>query len=132
MPDTFHLSLITPERVFFEGEATMVTAPGTVGEFGVLAGHAPFISSLKPGLITVAQNGGRQRISILGGIVEVTQDHCNILAETAQSLERLTTAEAQSQLLAARDALAVAHTDELKATAQEKLTLAEIVAGAVS
>jgi F-type H+-transporting ATPase subunit epsilon len=76
------LQIITPEKTLFSAEAEMVTAPGTEGEFGVLPGHAPFISSLKPGTITVDIAGGQQRtFEVSGGFAEVGPEGVTILAD---------------------------------------------------
>ncbi len=76
------LQIITPEKVLFSGSIAMVTAPGTEGEFGVLPGHAPFISTLKNGEIVVnPENGGEQRIAIASGVAEVTPERCTLLIE---------------------------------------------------
>jgi len=77
-----HLSIITPEKTLFSAEARMVTIPGTEGEFGVLPRHAPFISSLRPGAITIDTTDGKQQtIEITGGFAEVTPERCTVLAE---------------------------------------------------
>ncbi len=79
-----HLQLITPERVLFEGEAYMVTAPGVEGDFGVLDGHMPFISTLRPGVIIVdLADGQTHRFTVAGGVAEVVPDRVTILAEKA-------------------------------------------------
>jgi F-type H+-transporting ATPase subunit epsilon len=77
-----NLQIITPEKILYSGEAVMVTAPGTEGEFGVLAGHAPFISTLKAGEIVVTLAGGKEeRMAIESGVAEVTPEHCTLLIE---------------------------------------------------
>ncbi len=78
------LHIITPEKTLFSAEAAMVVVPGTEGDFGVLPGHAPFISSLKPGVITIDTEGGKQqKIAVMGGFAEVVPERCTVLAETA-------------------------------------------------
>lgn len=75
------LSIITPEKTLFEAEAEMVTIPGAEGEFGVLPQHAPFISSLKPGTVTIELAGGKQqKIEVTGGFAEVTPERVTVLA----------------------------------------------------
>ena len=59
---TFHFELVSPERLLFAGEVSQVDVPGEEGEFGVLAGHAPYIATLKPGLLTIHGDGAPQRI----------------------------------------------------------------------
>lgn len=128
MASTFKLNVITPERIYYSGDVTMVTAPGIAGEFGVLAGHAPFITTLKAGIVRVQGPEGGKRIAVLDGVAEVTQEHCAILAEVAQTVEDFDAAQAQQALQAARNALESAHTDELRVRAQDKLTLAQLIA----
>ena len=131
MAQTFNLQIITPEKIFFSGEADYVSAPGVQGEFGVLPGHSPLVSVLKAGVVQVRKNGETQRFAIREGVAEVTSSHCIILAELAQSLEGIEPTQAQSEVQAARDAYETAHTEELKARAAAKLELAEVVAEAV-
>jgi F-type H+-transporting ATPase subunit epsilon len=78
------VQLITPEKMLFSGEATMVVAPGTEGDFGVLTGHAPFISTLRPGEITIdLADGSQRKVPVAGGIAEVTPERCLLLIESA-------------------------------------------------
>jgi len=76
------LQIITPEKIIFSGPITMVTVPGVEGDFGVLAGHAPFISTLKAGEVVVnLENGKEERIAIESGVAEVTPERCTLLIE---------------------------------------------------
>ena len=75
------LSIITPEKMLIDTDVQMVTIPGTEGDFGVLIGHAPFISTLREGVITVDfQNGEKKEFPITSGIAEVTPEKCVILS----------------------------------------------------
>lgn len=122
------LQLITPEKILFEGEAQQVQVPGTEGEFGVLTGHAPFISTLKPGVITITlEDGATQKIGVLGGIAEVLPERCTLLIENAKDVSSITQADAQSQLDEAKAALSDAETDGDKKLAEAKIALAEAV-----
>src|SRR6185295_18354752 len=67
---TFHFDLVSPEKLLFSGEVDQVDIPGTEGDFGVLAGHAPLVSALRPGIMTVTVNGQAQRMVVLGGFAE--------------------------------------------------------------
>ena len=71
MMATFHFELVSPEKLVFTGEVTQVDVPGETGEFGVLAGHAPYVATLKPGVLTIYEDGGAQRIVVRGGFAEV-------------------------------------------------------------
>jgi len=80
---TFHFELVSPERLVFAGEVSQVDVPGEQGEFGVLAGHAPYIATLKPGVLTIYANGGPQRIVVRGGLAEMGPTGLTVLAEQA-------------------------------------------------
>ena len=75
------LQIITPEKTLIDADAQMVTIPGTEGDFGVLAGHAPFISTIREGIIAVDfENGEKKEFPITSGIAEVTPEKCVVLA----------------------------------------------------
>ena len=80
---TFHFELVSPERLVFVGEVSQVDVPGEEGDFGVLAGHAPYIATLKPGVLTIYGDGGPQRIVVQGGFAEVGPTGLTVLAEQA-------------------------------------------------
>ena len=85
---TFHFDLVSPEKLLFSGEVDQVDVPGTEGEFGVLAGHAPTVAALRPGIMTVFVNGQAQRMVVLGGFAEVSADgKLTVLADLADSVE---------------------------------------------
>jgi F-type H+-transporting ATPase subunit epsilon len=84
MADRIPFELVTPERLIVSAEVEMVVVPGTEGNFGVLPGHAPLISTIRPGTIDIYE--GRtitQRIFVVGGIAEVTPERCTVLADEA-------------------------------------------------
>ena len=69
---TFHFDLVSPEHLLMSGEVEQVDVPGTEGDFGVLAGHAPMVTALRPGILTIKRDGGVMKIVILGGFAEVS------------------------------------------------------------
>ena len=78
------LQIITPEKILVEGEASVVQVPGTEGDFGVLPGHAPFVSTIRPGVITVElAGGGKEEVPVESGLAEVTPEKCLLLVELA-------------------------------------------------
>src|SRR5881394_4283749 len=89
MAEKVAFDLVSPERLLLSEEADMVTVPGTDGYFGVLAGHMPLITTLKPGVIDVTGGtaSGEQRFFVLGGFAEVTTTKVTVLAEEAMRLE---------------------------------------------
>ena len=86
MPD-LHFELVTPERLVRSEDVHMVVVPGSEGDFGVLAGHAPVMSTLRPGELAVyrAQGGDPERIPVDGGFAEVNDKGLTVLAETAEA-----------------------------------------------
>ncbi|WP_315723627.1 MULTISPECIES: F0F1 ATP synthase subunit epsilon [unclassified Bradyrhizobium] len=86
---TFHFDLVSPEKIAFSGEVDQVDVPGQEGDFGVLAGHAPFVATLRPGILTVTTGGSQQKIIVLGGLAEISDKGLTILADVATSLKDL-------------------------------------------
>src|SRR3954451_13264281 len=91
MPDRFQFELVTPERLLGSTEVEMVVVPGTEGNFGVLAGHSPLISTIRPGTIDIYESRPTisERIFVVGGIAEVTPERCTVLADEAMSPDSL-------------------------------------------
>ena len=91
--------LVMPERELVNTEADMVVVPGVEGDFGVLHGHAPLISIVRPGVLEVLQNGKvEQRFMVAGGFAEVTPERCTVLAEEAMSPSSLDRAAIEAEL----------------------------------
>ncbi|HUZ13060.1 MAG TPA: ATP synthase F1 subunit epsilon [Caulobacteraceae bacterium] len=78
-----HFSLVSPERELFGGEVDQVDAPGSEGDFGVLFGHAPFMTTLKEGRVKVFNEDETQVFEVRGGFADVTPEGLTILAEYA-------------------------------------------------
>ena len=97
MPVQFEL--VTPERLLVSTAVEMVVVPGGEGNFGVLPGHAPLISTIRPGTVDIYENRAiTERIFVVGGIAEVTPDRVTVLADEAMSLDSLDRAALQSEL----------------------------------
>jgi F-type H+-transporting ATPase subunit epsilon len=90
---TFHFDLVSPEKLAFAGEVDQVDIPGMEGDFGVLAGHAPVVAAIRPGILTVITGATKQKIIVLGGVAEVSEKGLTVLADVATSLEELDRAE---------------------------------------
>jgi F-type H+-transporting ATPase subunit epsilon len=86
---TFHFDLVSPEKLAFAGEVDQVDVPGLEGDFGVLAGHSPFVAALRPGIMTITAGGTKQMIIVLGGLAEVNDKGLTVLADVATSIEEL-------------------------------------------
>jgi F-type H+-transporting ATPase subunit epsilon len=80
---TFHFDLVSPERLVLSGEVEQVDVPGSEGYFGVFAGHAPMVTALRPGILTIRRDGGEVKVVVLGGFAEVSPAGLTVLADTA-------------------------------------------------
>ena len=99
MAETTSFELVTPARVMVSRDAGMVVAPGVEGLFGVLPRHAPLISTLQRGIVEVYDNGQvTDRIMVDGGIADVNEDRCTILAERAEKLDASRKADLEAQM----------------------------------
>ena len=78
---TFQLSLVSPEKLLFAGQVDQVDLPGAEGDFGVLAGHAPVVAVLRPGIVTTIAGTIRERFVVFGGLAEFSQAELTILAD---------------------------------------------------
>jgi F-type H+-transporting ATPase subunit epsilon len=123
MAGTFKFELVSPERVLFSGDASEVIVPGTGGQFTVLPGHAPFVSSLRPGVLMIKVPSGNRRVYIRGGIAEVEPDGLTILAQHLIDLEADgVSAEIDAEIKAAEAVIASTKVED------ERMTAAETVA----
>jgi F-type H+-transporting ATPase subunit epsilon len=111
---TFNFELVTPERLLLAGEAEQVVVPGAEGDFAVLAGHAPVISTLRPGILEITLADGRQRIFVKKGVAEADPERLTVLAQTAVAVESLDGARIAAELKAAEEELAEASDDQSK------------------
>src|SRR5271170_3020771 len=97
MPVQFEL--VTPERLIVSREVEMVVVPGSEGNFGVLPGHAPLISAIRPGTIDIYEGRAvTERIFVVGGIAEVTPERCTVLADEAMAPDALDRAALDHEL----------------------------------
>jgi F-type H+-transporting ATPase subunit epsilon len=97
MPVQFEL--VTPERLLVSRDVDMVVVPGTEGNFGVLPGHSPLISTIRPGTIDIYEgNTIAERIFVAGGLAEVTPERCTVLADEAMPPEALDRAQLEAEL----------------------------------
>jgi F-type H+-transporting ATPase subunit epsilon len=126
MPDQVQFELVSPERLLVSEPVDMLVAPGSEGDFGVLPGHAPFLSKLRPGIIAIfTGNAVSERIFVAGGFAEVTPERCTILAEEAVPLSRLDRGAVEQQLRTAREEAQIAKDEAEKAAAESRVEVAE-------
>jgi F-type H+-transporting ATPase subunit epsilon len=95
---TFHFDLVSPEKLAFSGEVDQVDIPGVEGDFGVLAGHAPVVAAIRPGVLTVITGGTREKIIVLGGLAEVSDKGLTVLADVATALDEVDKAAFADQI----------------------------------
>ena len=84
---TFHFDLVSPEKLLFAGEVAQVDLPGSEGYMGVLAGHAPLVTALRPGILVAHREGGDLRVVVNGGFAEVGPAGLTVLADMAVPAE---------------------------------------------
>src|SRR5579863_2783434 len=104
MAGKLQFELVSPEKLLLSQEVGMVVVPGSEGNFGVLPGHALFISSVRPGVIDVYEDGMptvSERIFVSGGFAEVTPERCTVLADEAMPLSSLDRGEIEESFKAA-------------------------------
>jgi F-type H+-transporting ATPase subunit epsilon len=80
---TFRFDLVSPEKLLFAGDVAQVDLPGSEGDLGVLAGHAPLVTALRPGILVVYREGGDLRVVVNGGFAEVGPAGLTVLADRA-------------------------------------------------
>jgi F-type H+-transporting ATPase subunit epsilon len=107
-------------------EVDMVVVPGAEGDFGVIAEHAPVISTVRPGTITVyRENSVSDRIFVAGGFAEVTAERCTVLAEEAEPLDEIDRSAVEGQMRDLREDLGMARSDEERALIEGRIAVAE-------
>ncbi|MAU66470.1 F0F1 ATP synthase subunit epsilon [Hyphomonas sp.] len=99
MADKLHFSLVSPAKELFSGEVDHVIAPGSDGEFGVLAHHAPFMTTLRNGVVRVLEGDTvKMRIFVRGGFADITSAGLTILAEEARMLDDVNAEDVQAEM----------------------------------
>jgi F-type H+-transporting ATPase subunit epsilon len=122
MADKLSFDLVSPERLLLSEDVDMITVPGADGDFGVMAGHAPVISTLRPGVVEITGSAkGAVKIYVRGGFAEVTPAGLTVLAEEAIPLDELDTAALEQQIKNAEEDVKDGKSDETRRRAQEQL-----------
>jgi F-type H+-transporting ATPase subunit epsilon len=132
MTQAFHLQIISPAKVVVDNHVPSAQIPGAEGDFGVLPGHAPFFSMIRPGVIDVRMSDGiRRRFFAASGYVDVTPEKCTVLSDHIQDLADISLGEAEEAVAAAKAAIASAENVEEKAQAEKLLYSSETLLAAV-
>ncbi|MHA1114422.1 MAG: F0F1 ATP synthase subunit epsilon [Alphaproteobacteria bacterium] len=133
MADKVTFELVSPERLLVSEPVDMVVVPGAEGDFGVLIGHTPMISSIRMGTIDIYQDGARtQRFFVSGGFAEVTTERCTILAEGAVPVDEIDRTQVEEDLRAAEKQAVEAVDDAERTQAEAGKRLAEAKLSIVS
>ena len=120
---TFTFELVSPERLLFSGEVESVVVPSSEGEMTVMAGHAPVMAVLKPGVVAVSEGKGAvRRLFVRGGFADVGPDGLTILAEVALPMEELDAETLAQHVRDAEEDVADATSDEARQAAAERLS----------
>jgi F-type H+-transporting ATPase subunit epsilon len=132
MPDAFHFDLVSPEKMLFSGDVEQVDVPGSEGDFGVLAHHAPLIAMLRPGILTIRGAGEAQRIVVVGGFAEVNGEGLTVLADMAVPVDEFDRASLATQIKDTEEDLADATDDAARDKARERLDQLKALDAALS
>jgi F-type H+-transporting ATPase subunit epsilon len=107
MVENIHFEVVTPEKIVVSEAAQIVASPGSLGEFGVLRGHTPFLTTLKTGIIRYTDANGKERyVFVSGGFAEALPDKVTVLAESAERRKDIDFERAQEALARAEKRLA--------------------------
>ncbi len=128
----FPFELASPARLVFSGEVDQVDCPGAEGDFGVLANHAPLISALRPGILTIRQSGSPKRFFVRDGFAEVSSTGLTVIVEHAVPAEELSSAELAKEIEAAEDKLAAAKDGPSRDRAGERIAQLKQIASQLS
>jgi F-type H+-transporting ATPase subunit epsilon len=116
MADSIFFELVSPERLLQSGSVAMVILPGSQGDFAVMPGIAPIVSTLRPGVVEVyeTENGVPERIFLQGGFADVALDRLTVLADEAIHVEHLTREEIDNRIARVRACIEAAKDDEAR------------------
>ncbi|MGH6855810.1 MAG: F0F1 ATP synthase subunit epsilon [Aestuariivirga sp.] len=127
-----HFELVSPAKLLFSGEVAGVTIPGAEGNMGILPGHAPVLSTLRPGVVTITrETGAPEKIFVRGGFAEVNPKGLTLLAETAIPLGELDAGALAQQVKNAEEDVSDAKDDETRRRASENLEHLKALQGAL-
>ena len=126
-----HFELVSPERLLMSVDAEMVTLPGGDGDFGVLPGHAPLISTLRTGVIEVQAEGRTEDVFVRGGFAEVANDRLTVLAEAAIPLGDVDRQDIERQIREVQEEHAAARDEATRGTAERTLAHLNALMGAL-
>lgn len=126
MTDAVSFELVSPVQLLMSEPVEMVVVPGAQGDFGVLAGHAPLISIVRPGVIHIFAGGAvTSRVFVAGGFAEVMAERCTVLAEEAVSVDEIDRAAVEQQIADATDDVRDAGDEAARQAAERHLAIGQ-------
>ncbi|MBO6540070.1 MAG: F0F1 ATP synthase subunit epsilon [Rhizobiaceae bacterium] len=132
MAESFKFELVSPERLLISEEVEQVIIPGAEGEMTVMASHAPVMTTIKPGVVTVKPaSGSEQRYVVFGGFADVVPQGCTLLAESAVPVGEFDRAELEKRIEAARRDAESTENDEARSRAELYLNKLTTLEGAI-
>ena len=119
MSELFRFELVSPEKLVLAAQVQQVLVPGSEGDFGILSGHAPVMTSIRPGVLEVTtRSGNAKRFYVRGGFAEAHPDGLVVLAQQSIDLEELNASDLQQEIKNLEEDVTDANTDEQKNKAQ--------------
>lgn len=123
MPESFKFELVSPERLLVSEQVESVVIPGSEGEMTVMANHAPLMTTVKPGVVTVKTAGGKEeRYVVFGGFADIVPAGCTLLAESATAVKDIDRAELLRRIQDAREDVNDAKDDQARSKAETYLS----------
>ena len=119
--DTLHVEVVTAERELYNGEANLVSAPGSEGRLGILPRHAALLTTLAPGELRIELNGASEPLFVSGGFLEVSNNAVTVLADTAERATEIDEARAEEARRRAQERLADVQSETERADLQAAL-----------
>ena len=122
MAEAFKFELVSPERLLVSEDVESVIIPGADGEMTVMAKHAPVMTTVKPGVVTVkAASGSEQRYVVFGGFADILPEGCTLLAESAVAVKDIDKADLARRIGEAREDVADAKDEAARTKAEQYL-----------
>ena len=133
MNNKVDFELVSPEKLLMSTQASMVVIPGTEGDFGILAGHTDVISNIRAGVVDVYRDEIiDRRVFVSGGVAEVSEDRCTILADEAIFLEEVDRKTAEDRLSGAQRTLDESQDEASRVIAERQVAIARSLLDAVT
>lgn len=132
MPEAFQFELVSPERLLVSEQVEAVVIPGAEGEMTVMAHHAPVMTTIKPGVVTVKTAAGKEeRYVVFGGFADIVPSGCTLLAESAVAVGDIDRADLARRIQEAKEDAADAKDDQTRSKAEQFLSQLTTLEGAI-